>query len=383
MKKMLCTLLVLVLALSMIPMTAAAAETGTVTVTVYYSDDYMDTYSFTVGDAPVTLTHGGYETIGNQIYEFQHYSNGWDAITIPAYDGTAQWHKLWGNIAEYYCVHTHNYRQQYNRTYHWMGCACGSYYDKEPHVDPAKDEDKICTCGYEFSDNCDLTTLWLKNMNLTKRFNKNTTEYTGEVYTYKEVSETTITATTFDALATVELPEDLSLKDGKNVFEITVTAEDKTTTKTYTVVAVKPVKVGGIVISSGSDAVSAEPKVTSSKKVATAKVPDLLLEEMAELAVKDTSAQIVLQPKFSKWGNNQIDVPLACSALKTIAADTKADVVIKTHFGNVTIPNGELALLAENAETLTVSIVKEESIKLYADGEEIKDIPNSIDRDLF
>jgi len=384
MRRTLLILLVLVLALTLLPLGAAAAEqTGMVTMTVYYDDDYTDTYCIPVGDAPVTLTHGGYETLYGTIYEFEHYSNGQTTITIPAYDGTAKWYKQWGYLAEYYRVHTHSYRQCYNRHQHWMGCACGSWYDKADHVDPAADEDKICTCGYQFSDNCDLTTLWLENMTLTTRFNKNTTGYTADVFTYKEVSETAITATAFDSLATVELPKDLSLKDGKNVFEIKVTAEDKTTTKTYTVTAVKPVKVAGILITSDASAVSAAPKITPSRRVATAKVPDLLLEEMAQLAAQDSSKQIILEPSFSKWGYDQIDVPLDSGALKTIAADTAADILIKTHFGTVTIPHAEISALAEGSEIVTVSIVKETSIKLYADGQEIKELSKSIDRDLY
>lgn len=384
MKRIFCSALILVLVLMLLPLGAAAAEeTGMVTVVVHYDDDYMDTYCVVVGDEPVTLGHGGYETLYGTIYEFEHYSNGETSIIIPPYDGTAAWHKRWGQITEYFRVHTHCYRQRYNRLQHWMGCACGSWYDKEDHVDPAADEDKICTCGYHFSDNCDLTTLWLKNMTLTERFNKDTTEYVGNIYTYKEVSETAITATAFDALATVELPKDQSLKDGKNVFEIKVTAEDKTTTKTYTVTAVKPVKVAGVLITSSSTTVTAQPKITASRRTATAKVPDLLLEEMAELAAQDGNKQIILEPKFSKWGYDQIDVPLACSVLKTIAADTQADLLINTHFGTVTIPNAEIAALAEGHETVSVSIVKETSIKLYADAEEITELPKTIDRDLY
>lgn len=384
MKRTVSILLALILMLALLPVGAAAAEqTGMVTVTVYYDDDYTDTYCIPVGDAPVTLTHGGFETLYGTVYEFEYYSNGETSITIPAYDGTAKWYKQWGYLAEYYKVHTHSYRQRYDRRQHWMGCACGSWYDKESHVDPAADEDKICTCGYRFSNNCDLTTLWLENMTMTERFQKDKTDYTANVFTYKEVSSTAITAVAFDSLATVELPKDLSLKDGSNVFEIKVTAEDKTTTKTYTVTAVKPVKVAGILITSDASAVTAAPKTVPSRRIATAKVPDLLLEEMAEIAARDGSKQIILEPDFSKWGYDQIDVPLDSGALKRIAADTGADLVVKTHFGTVTVPNADIAALAEGCENLTVSIVKETSIELYADGQEIKELPKTVDRDLY
>ncbi len=386
MKKILSALL-LALVLTLLPVQAFASsmppEKGTVIVTRYYGEEKTASYTVVVGDAPVTLGVGGYETVDGTMYEFEYYSGGYESITIPAYDGTNEWFKKWGNISEFFQIHKHNYRQCYTRLQHWMGCRCGKIYDKADHIDPAADEDKVCTCGYKFSSNCDLTTLWLKDMNLTQRFDKKVTDYTAAVHTYKEVSETAITATALDSLAKVELPRDLSVKDGKNIFSVTVTAEDKTTTKTYTVTAVKPVKVAGILITSDASTVSAEPKCDLTRRLAAARVPDLLLEEMADLAAADGSTRIQLIPNFSKWGYDRIDVPLDCRVLKDIAANTKADVFIKTHFGTVTIPNAEIAALAEGYEVLTVSIEKEASIVLYADGAEIKELPKAIERDLY
>ena len=387
MKKLCCMLLALALTLSMIPVCAAASENGgqtaTVTVAIYYGSTYIDYYTFTVGSDPVTLPDRGYKQYAGSMYEFSHYSKGGDTITIPAYDGTSAWLQRWANLAEYYVLHTHDYKQAYNRLHHWMACRCGRTYGKAPHTDPATLKEKVCHCGYRFSNNCDLTTLWLKDMTLTERFKRQTTDYTANVFTYKEVSKTAITATAFDALATVDLPENLEIQDGRTVFEITVTAEDKETQKTYTVTAIKPVKVAGVLIDIGEDAISAEVKTTRKNKVATATVPELLLVEMIELAGKNQSTQVELTPNFSKWSIRQIDIPLPTAQLKMLAADTKADLNISTHFGNVTIPNADLTALAEKGSTLSVSIVKEESIKLFIDGEELTQIPKSIDRDLY
>ncbi len=384
MKKLLCTLLVLMMALSVLPQEAAAlGQTGTVTVSKYFGEKIGWSYTVTVGDEPVYLGTPGYVTVDGTIYEFVSYSNGYDSVLIPAYDGTAAWHKTWGQLAEVYELHKHEYLKSHNRRQHWKSCRCGKVIEKADHVDPATAENKTCTCGYQFSSNCDLTTLWLKNMNLTQRFDKKTTDYTAQVYTYLEVTDTAITATAMDALATVELPKDLSVKDGRNVYTVTVTAEDRTTTKTYTVTAVKPVKVGGILIASDAKTVSAEPKCTFSRRTATATVPDLLLEEMADLAAADGSTQIRLIPNFSKWAYDRIDVPLDCRALKAIADGSKADLFVQTHFGTVTIPHAELAALAEGRETVTISIEKETAIKLYGDGNEIRDFPKAIDRDLY
>ena len=60
-----------------------------------------------------------------------------------------------------------------------------------------------------------------------------------EKVTYKDIKEIKISTNTFDSEATVELPEDLTLKEGENKFEIKVTAENKKVTKVYTVIVTK------------------------------------------------------------------------------------------------------------------------------------------------
>lgn len=378
-------LLVLVLVLSAVPVRAEAAEAATATVTIehHYGEVARNTSTVVVGAEPVTLYEGGYVELSGNYYHFTHYSIGGTSVTIPAYDGSDAWLAKYGRIIAYYEPHTHKYVQMHNRTHHWMGCACGKSYDKFRHVDPAKDEDKVCSCGYIFSSNCDLSTLWLENMVLTEPFDREVTDYTADVHTYKEVKATRIAAHTYDAMAKVELPKNLSIQDGSTVFQVKVTAEDTVTTKTYTVTAIKPTKVAGVLIENDGTSVMAHPKTKTVKTTATAKVPELLVEKMAEMAAESGSRQIVLDPKFSKWGCKQIDVTLPGSVLKTIAEDTDAELLISTHFGDVHIPNADVETLAKDCETFTVSIIKEEDISLLVNGEKLKDIPEGVYRDLY
>jgi len=126
--------------------------------------------------------------------------------------------------------------------YHWLQCACGCKISMEPHVDPLKAENDTCICGYQFSDNADLVTLWIDGCPPIKGFNKDKTEYKLNAYTYKDVKEIKVSTCTFDSEATVELPEDLTLKEGENKFEIKVTSENQKVTKIYTVIITKEAK---------------------------------------------------------------------------------------------------------------------------------------------
>ena len=126
-----------------------------------------------------------------------------------------------------------------NTKYHWMQCACGCRIGEELHIDPKDAPNDTCICGYHFSDNADLVTLWVKGCPGIKGFDKNKTEYELNAYTYKDVKEVKFSTRTFDSEATVELPEDLTLKEGENKFEIKVTAENKKVTKVYTVIVNK------------------------------------------------------------------------------------------------------------------------------------------------
>lgn len=123
--------------------------------------------------------------------------------------------------------------------YHWLECICGCKISMERHVDPKSTPNDVCTCGYKFSDNADLSVLWIDGAFPINNFNKDVTEYEVKAHTYKEFKEAKISTFTYDSEATVEYPKDLTLKAGKNVFEIKVTAENQKVTKTYTVTVVK------------------------------------------------------------------------------------------------------------------------------------------------
>ena len=133
----------------------------------------------------------------------------------------------------------HKYGIGFNTKYHWLECACGCKISMEPHIDPKDAPNDYCTCGYHFSSNADLVTLWVNGCPPIENFNKNKTEYTLNAYTYKDVKEVKISTRTFDSEATVELPEDLTLKEGTNVIPVKVIAENQKNTKTYTLTIIK------------------------------------------------------------------------------------------------------------------------------------------------
>ena len=133
----------------------------------------------------------------------------------------------------------HEYGIAYDTKYHWMECPCGCKISMEPHIDPKDAVNDYCTCGYHFSDNADLVTLWVDGCPPIKGFSKDKTEYTLNAYTYKDVKSVKISTRTFDSEATVELPEDLTLKTGTNTIPVKVTAENQKVTKTYTLTIVK------------------------------------------------------------------------------------------------------------------------------------------------
>lgn len=139
--------------------------------------------------------------------------------------------------------HDHEYNGYgSNPTYHWLQCPCGCKINVEPHVNPLETDDDYCFCGYHFSNNADLVTLWIDGCPPIQGFNKNKTEYKLNAYTYKDVQEIGVSTRTFDSEATVELPEDLTLKAGENKFEIKVVAENQKNTKVYTVIINKEAK---------------------------------------------------------------------------------------------------------------------------------------------
>ena len=139
--------------------------------------------------------------------------------------------------------HVHKYNiVKHNLKYHWTECSCGYKIGIDRHVDPLDTDDDICTCGMHFSDNADLTTLWVKGCEEIEDFNKNVTDYTLKTVSYKSVKEIQIRARTFNAQSTVELPEDLTLKEGTNVFPVKVTSGNRKNIKTYTLTIINESK---------------------------------------------------------------------------------------------------------------------------------------------
>lgn len=219
MKKMISALLVLVLLLSALPLAASAAAKP---ITGYESASHVQqagtgacisTYKFPDGTTVVT-------------YE--------DKVTYSDAEGYKKDDVLvrgtTGNVT-YTAAHVHSYEWTVNRDGHFNRCKCGAKHNFQEHTNSG---DGKCVCGYTFLSSAELTVLWLQGMDLSPRFKPDVTEYTAKLL-YKDLKETKISAFPNDAKATVELPEDLTLKQGTNTFAVKVTAEDGVTTKTYTV----------------------------------------------------------------------------------------------------------------------------------------------------
>lgn len=220
MKKIMSLLLALILICSLLPLSAMAATTEE---KLYIKNDYDGKW---------------YEVIGDKVGDAVA-----DKDLIAALDKS--WREYLAGLEKddvlpVHDANDHEFGYASNAKYHWLQCACGCKINMEPHVDPLDTTDDYCTCGYHFSDNAQLVTLWLKDCKELKNFRKDVYEYETDAYTYKDVSELKRIATrTFDSEATVELPEDPTLKEGENKIEIKVTAENKKVTQVYTVIVNK------------------------------------------------------------------------------------------------------------------------------------------------
>lgn len=222
MKKLITLVLVLILVTSLIPMSAAATDgfDPSIFETIVESDGKW--FGFSEGSTGEDIT----EIFNAYLKEHPEYLTGTGVGTaepepekkeIPVHDPNKHTYSGYG----------------FNTKYHWLECACGQGINMEPHVDPLKAKDDTCTCGYRFSSNCDLVTLWVKGCPAIKDFDKDVTEYTLNTFTYKPIYEIKIAFRTHDSEATVELPEVLILEEGENIFEVKVTAENQKDTKTY------------------------------------------------------------------------------------------------------------------------------------------------------
>lgn len=212
MKKLISLLLVLVLAIAMLPLAVCAEESTTTTNT--YVLDGSTWYEITQPEKRTEVTD---KTLITELWAAYNAQK-----SEPVHD-----------------PNKHEYSVAYNTKYHWLQCPCGCKISMEHHIDPKDAANDYCTCGYHFSDNADLVTLWVDGCPPIKDFNKNKTEYTLNAYTYKDVKSVKISTRTFDSEATVELPEDLTLKTGTNTIPVKVTAENQKATKTYTLTIIK------------------------------------------------------------------------------------------------------------------------------------------------
>jgi len=300
--------------------TPPAPPTGTATIQVVCGTKTLYTYSVSVADQPVSLSDSRFIVVNGRYYERSYYTvsgNKVNGVTISAFDSSNEtgWKASWGNtIKAVYVSHSHHYRPGYNRIYHWSICACGDTTNEVRHVDPATDSDKICTCGYKFSDNADLTTLWLTNMVLSPKFNKGVTEYVGQVRTHYDVKSTKITAKSFDALASVELPENLEIHEGANKFEITVTAENTVAKKTYTVIAVKPIKVENAYIFPDGTTVSTALKTTIKKLKLLRHLPKPLVKKCWSLPLPTTLLRLPSRPNTASGAPSMAMSPFPASS---------------------------------------------------------------------
>lgn len=335
--------------------------------TVLYA--YDATFKITKDTAIDSSIFGYFPTVSGRVFEFAGVSQ-----TEVKNDGGTH------HVQCYYIPHTHSYRIGYNRTHHWEACRCGSTLMYETHVDPAKDEDSICTCGYKFSSDASLVTLNLSGMVFKDRFNKEQTEYVADVHTYKPITSTEIKYRTNDIYATVEAPATAAIEEGMNVIEVKVTAEDKKTTRTYTVFASLGSKVEGILIGNtatidGDRATVINHQAATKRSTATFAISDAMGEKIALQAKSNESKRVIIEPIYSKWAIKTVNVPMSAGVLKQLS-ETDAELVIKTFCGNIVVPNAEMENLAKEGEQLVISLVKGEngdaSIHVSADEQEVK-----------
>jgi len=384
--KLMSVLLALVLVFSLLPVTAlatTAAIPSTPLTPATPTDTYRSKvtviaycYAGTLGSATATInvptmfsgnTFGQFITAYGKVFE---YAGG----VYPVYPDNAD-----HTVYLPYIEHSHEYRNGYDRENHWEACRCGSTLSFGPHVDPAKDDDSICTCGYKFSNNADLSTLWLKNMNLEPRFHKDTTEYQAEVYTYKPVDSTSISVNPNDGKATVELPKDTSIHEGMNIFEIKVTAEDTKTTQTYVVYASLPSKVDGVLVSNTGNlkdgfVTTLEPKTTVRRTTASMTVPKNMGDAIATQVESVDSKQIVMEPIYSKWSIKVVEVSIPAEVLEQLG-ELDVELVIKTFSGNIVVPSAEMKNLAKEGENILFKLDKTEGdpvLTITADEKEVK-----------
>ena len=245
MKKLISLMLVLILVCSMIPLTVSAEFNPNDYIQFQQEDGKWSGFNPTAGkweDVPDDAFSSKYVSIIKVDDKWKAYKEGSSELINITDDMNALIHMLKDDPIIVHGPNDHELGWNCNTKYHWKQCACGARFGEELHVDPLDTDDDYCICGYHFSDNADLVTLWIKGCPPIKNFNKNKTEYKLNAYTYKDVKEIKFSTRTHDVGATVELPEDLTLKEGENKFEVKVISENKKVTKVYTVIITKEAK---------------------------------------------------------------------------------------------------------------------------------------------
>ena len=103
-----------------------------------------------------------------------------------------------------------------------------------------------------------------------------------------------------------------------------------------------------------------------------ASLTDAAAAKIVELAAADQAKQIALCPDFSKWGPPKTEITLTAAQMNTLTGQSTADLLVKTPWEiTLTIPHADLAVLAEDYETLTLRVNRDETFAILTDGEEV------------
>ncbi len=159
------------------------------------------------------------------------------------------------------------------------------------------------------SNNADLSALDIAGVTLTPAFAADTLSYTASVE--NAVDTVTVTATAADSKATVAGAGAKTLAVGDNAIEVVVTAEDGTTTKTYTITvnrAAAPVPVTGAKVAGSVDKTEVK---AAEKVVVTVNFTDL-----------DTASALQYDLSYDKDAFTYVSSSLADDAINTTAEGT-------------------------------------------------------------
>ncbi len=91
---------------------------------------------------------------------------------------------------------------------------------------------------------------------------------------------------------------------------------------------------------------------------AIAEISDSLAENILKQAEKSKGMPVVLAPVAGN-GVKNLQVSMSGAFLATLGSETNADVILRTSFGNVTIPNSALSAFAGKTGTVVVGIEKD------------------------